>query len=182
MSGNFWFNGWAALARIEIFAVAAFVLLIGLVRILGKRTIATKNPSDFAFTVAVGSVLANWVLQPPVSVVEGVAAVTTLLVLQFLTGWLDTRYESVRTLTEGVPTLLAYRGRLLHENMRREHVNDHEIENALRQHGLDSIDDTSAIVLEIDGSFSVLRNDEEPPPTLEDVSFSARLSPRHASH
>ena len=169
MEGSVWFNGWDSVGRIVLFALIAYAVVLALVRTLGKRTISTKNPSDFVITVAVGSLIANWVLHTPISLVDGVAAVTTMLALQALTESLTTRSERLRKLSEGEPTLIAYDGRFVAANMRREHVNEHEVLESVRQEGLDSLDDVQAVVLEIDGSFSVVRRSDRPGDALRDV-------------
>lgn len=160
MSGSFWFNGWESLGRIVAYSLVSYVLLIALVRWFGNRTISKMNPSDFVVTIAVGSIVANWVLQSPVSLVDGVVAITMILGLQTLTEFLTTHSDTVRKLSEGSPILLAYHGRLLHDVMTREHVNDHELLESLRRHGVGTLEDVEAVVLEIDGSFSVLRRGE----------------------
>jgi uncharacterized membrane protein YcaP (DUF421 family) len=172
MTGHLWFNGWASLGRIILFAVAAYVLLIALVRLFGNRTISKRNPSDFVITVAVGSVVANWLLQSPASFSDGVAAILVILGLQVGTEWLTTRSESIRKLTEGAPVLLAYRGELLRENMRHEHVNEHEVLASVRQEGLASLDDAEAVVLEIDGQFSVVHRSQRAD-ALRDIQAKA---------
>ncbi len=169
MSGSFWFNGWESLGRVEVYAVVSFLLTIALIRVLGKRTISKMNPSDFVFTVALGSIIANWVLQSPVSLVDGIAATATMLLLQFGIERLTTRAEAIRRAAEGAPALLVYRGELLTDSMHRHDVNPKEINNALRQHGLTRVQDAGAVVLEIDGTFSVIRPDEVHHELLEEV-------------
>ncbi|HEU0035583.1 MAG TPA: YetF domain-containing protein [Kofleriaceae bacterium] len=156
MTGPLWFNGWESIGRIVLFSIVAYVLLIGLVRWFGHRTISKMNPSDFVVTVAIGSIVANFVLQSPASVADGVAAITTMLVLQIATEWATTRSETARKASEGAPVLLVYHGQVLRENLEHENVNEHELLEAVRQHGFGRMADVNAVVLEIDGGFSVL--------------------------
>ncbi len=52
-----WFNGWNGVIRAALFSIVTYVLLLVLIRALGRRTIAKMNPGDFAVIVAVGSVV-----------------------------------------------------------------------------------------------------------------------------
>lgn len=167
--GNFWFNGWASVGHIVIYAVVAYVLLIALVRTLGQRTISKMNPSDFVVTIAIGSIVANFVQQAPVSLVDGVVGITTLLLLQWVTEFLTTRSKVLRTLTEGHPVLLAFHGELIRDNMKKQNVNEHEMMAALRQEGFTRLEDVEGVVLEIDGKFSVLPQGGHPTNAMADV-------------
>jgi uncharacterized membrane protein YcaP (DUF421 family) len=151
-----WFNGWESVGRIVVFAITAYVIVTALIRVLGKRTISQMNPSDFVMTVAVGSIVASWILPANVSFVDGLAAATTMLALKMLTELVKTRSRPLRKIIDGAPTLLAYHGRFLHEVMTRENVSEEEVLEGLRQQGVAKLEDAAAVVLEINGDVSVL--------------------------
>ena len=160
MGGHFWFNGWSSVERIVAIGCIAFFLVLFLIRVYGNRTISKMNPSDFVMTVAIGSIIANWVLQSPISFVDGVAGVTVMLTLQIGSEWLTTRSKKMRELFEGRAVLVVYDGEMLFDVMKHENINDKEILVALREHGISHLRDVHAVVLEIDGSFSVLRRED----------------------
>ena len=171
MGANFWFTSWSSLARIAVFSVLGYALLIALVRLYGKRTISKRNPSDFVVTVAIGSVLANWVMQSPVSLADGVFAIALWVTMQHVLEWVTTRSQSVRRLTEGRPTLLVYEGKPLPDNMRSENINESELLLSLRRSGYTAFDEVGAVVLEMDGTVTVLPNRGRPPEMLRDVEM-----------
>ena len=72
------------------------------------------------------------------------------------------RRQKVRQWVEGTPTLLIRKGKVLKENLDKEKIVQEELEQALREHGVASVEEVNLAVLEIDGSISVLRNDEVP--------------------
>ena len=67
------------------------------------------------------------------------------------------RFSQVRRLVEPEPTLLLHQGVLLKDAMHKEHVTEVEILKALRTHGLSSIKEADAVILEGDGSYNVIR-------------------------
>ena len=169
MGTDFWFTSWLSLARIAVFTIASYGVMITLVRLYGKRTISKRNPSDFVVTVAIGSVIANFVLQGHISLVDGLFAIALFITLQHFLEWGTTRSVPLRMATEGKPTLLVYEGKPLWDNMKAENINDNELSLSLRSEGYTSIEEVGAVVLEIDGTVSVLPRRETDGDLLRDV-------------
>lgn len=128
-----------------------------LLRISGKRTLSKMNAFDLVVTVALGSTLATILLSKDVSLAQGLLALALLVGLQFVISWSAVRAQWVRAIVTGEPVLLAHRGRLLATALRRARVTEEEIKAAARSAGLAGLQDAEAIVLETDGSFSVVR-------------------------
>ncbi|HET7618591.1 MAG TPA: YetF domain-containing protein [Vicinamibacterales bacterium] len=152
-----------------LLALVGYVALLTLIRVLGKRTISRMNPSDFAITVALGSTLAMMILSDSVGIASGLVALASLLLLQYGTEWLTTRSAWLRSVIEGEPALIYYRGHFLEHVMRRANVNKGEILKAIRRERLSDPDDVDALVLEIDGTFAVIPKIEGRESSLRDV-------------
>jgi uncharacterized membrane protein YcaP (DUF421 family) len=147
---------WQSLARVAVFATAGYIALLALIRLLGSRAISKMNPSDFAITVAAGSLLANLILSKDASLLEGLVGLAVLLGLQFVTEWISARSTRFRSAVEGVPALLFYEGRFIRPALLREHVTETAVYKAIREQGISDIEQVQAVILEIDGSFSVI--------------------------
>src|SRR5690606_18050222 len=137
-----------------------YVGLVVILRVSGKRTLSKWNSFDFVITIALGSALATVILSKQTPLPEGLAVLALLVGLQFLVTWSTVRVEWLDRLVKGRPSLLVYRGEFLRGVMQRVRVTDTEIYAALRGHGITDIERAVAVVLETDGSFSVLT---EPP-------------------
>jgi uncharacterized membrane protein YcaP (DUF421 family) len=157
---RFFFGGWEPLLRIAVVAPLAYAAMIASLRAGGKRTLAKMDAFDLVVTVSLGSILATVVLDKQVSLAEGVLAVVALVALQFAVTWLSVRVRWVRGIVTGEPTMMAFRGQLLGGAMRRARVTADEVRAAVRSQGLPSLADAEAVVLETDGSFSVVRRAE----------------------
>jgi uncharacterized membrane protein YcaP (DUF421 family) len=164
-----WFTGWQPIGRTVLFSLISYVVLITLVRGLGKRTISKMNPGDFVVVVAIGSVTASLILHGDIALAQGLAGLVTLLGIQFVTELVTSRSERLRVLADGHPVLLAYRGELQHAAMRREHIHEEDILATARLHGLGRLADVHAVVLEVDGEFSVIAAKDGGDDTLKDV-------------
>lgn len=76
--------------------------------------------------------------------------------MQFVVAWLSVRSSRVYTLVESVPTLLFYGDHFLQGSMRVERVTKSEVLATIRASGLSSMDEVAAVVLEMNGSLSVV--------------------------
>lgn len=154
------FDSFAVLFRTLIVGTISYVLLIALLRISGKRTLAKWNAFDFIVTVAFGSLLATMLLSQDTSLVQGVFGFGLLVLLQFILSWLSTNFAEVRRLVKSDPTLLLYKGEFRDQVLTEQRVTEGEIRTAIRNRGIAAIEDVEAVVLETDGSFSVMRRFE----------------------
>ena len=174
------FTDWSGLGRVLIVGVLAYLGLIVLLRLSGKRTLAKMNAFDFVVTVALGSTLATVLLSKDVALAEGLAAFATLIALQFIIAWLSVRSPRVSGFVKSEPALLLYRGDFLHGTLRRERVTEGEIRSAVRQSGHGDLRTIEAVVLETDGTFSVVASRTENPTALSALSNIPDLGPHLA--
>jgi uncharacterized membrane protein YcaP (DUF421 family) len=150
------FEGWYGIVRVIVVGTLAYAALVVLLRVSGKRTLAKLNAFDFVVTVALGSILATVLLSEDVALVEGVAAFALLVGLQWLIAWLSVRSPFVSRSVKSDPTLLLYRGQMLHSAMQQQRVTQDEVLSAVRGGGWADYEVVHAVVLETDGSLSVV--------------------------
>ncbi|NTU78035.1 MAG: DUF421 domain-containing protein [Chloroflexales bacterium] len=156
------FDGWQGIGRTALVGVLAYLALVVLLRVSGKRTLSKMNAFDLVVTVALGSTLATILLSSDVALAEGVTALAVLILLQYVIAWLSVRSRAVSRLVKAEPALLAYQGRLLPEALRRERVVDTEVWAAVRSQGMADLAEVEAVVLETDGTFTVVPTIEHP--------------------
>lgn len=161
------YDGWQGLLRVVVVGVVAYVGLIALLRISGKRTLSKLNAFDFLVTVALGSTLATVLLSSDVALAEGFTALALLIGLQYAVAWASVRSKRVERLVKSEPTLV-YRDRYLRAAMRRERVTADELRQAARGQGHSDLDGVTAIVVETDGTLSILA--EAPPSLTSDLT------------
>ncbi|EPX58975.1 hypothetical protein D187_003352 [Cystobacter fuscus DSM 2262] len=163
------FDNWQALGRVALVGVCAYVALVLMLRLSGNRTLSKLNAFDFVVTVALGSTLATVLLSKDVALAEGLLAFAVLIGLQFLVTWTSVRVSWVNHLVKSEPLLLFHQGRFLPRAMRRARVVEQEVLAVMREQGVARLDSVEAVVLETDGSLSVLRRPDKPPETLSNV-------------
>ncbi len=153
---DIFFNGWFTLARTVVVAILAYAALVLFLRISGKRTLAKMNAFDLVVTVALGSTLATITLSADVALAQGILAFGLLIGLQFVVAWSSVRWGWVRRAISGEPSLLLFRGEFLEGALKRTRLTKEEVRAAVRSQGLPAIEEVEAVVLETDGSLSVV--------------------------
>ena len=151
------FNGWDGVLRILLIAPTAYVALILILRMSGKRTLAKLNAFDFVVTIAIGSTLASVITSSTLSLVDGLVALALLVGMQFIVTAASVRWPWVNDVVKAEATLLVRKGELLPRAMRRQRITSDEIEAAIRQSGGRGVEDAEAVFLETDGSLAVTR-------------------------
>jgi len=151
------FDGWDSLLRTVVIGVLAYVALVVCLRVSGKRTLSKMNAFDLVVTVALGSTLATILLSKDVTLAQGMLALVLLIGMQFAVTWSSVRVRWVRRLVTGEPALLVHRGELLPSALRKARVTEDEVRAAVRAAGLPALGEAASVVLETDGSFSVVR-------------------------
>ncbi len=159
---NVFFDDWPVLLRTLAVGVPAYIALVVFLRIAGKRILSKMNAFDLVITISLGSTLASILLSKDVSLVQGLLALALLIALQFVISWTSVRARWVRRGVTGEPALLLHRGTMLPRELRRVRVTEDEVLAALRSAGLGNVDQAEAVVLETDGSFSVIPRENGP--------------------
>jgi uncharacterized membrane protein YcaP (DUF421 family) len=155
---NIFFDSWESIVRTGVITILAYVLLVFLLRLSGKRTLSKMNAFDFIVTVALGSTLATVMLNKNVALADGVLGFFLLIFLQYGITYLAVRSKSFSKLIKSTPTLLLYKGKILEESIRKQRITQEEIHAALREKGIASLADAGAVVLETDGSLTVVKD------------------------
>ena len=153
------FDGWFDIFRVLVVGLSAYVAIVALLRISGKRTLSKMNMFGFVVTVAFGSLLAGTMLNDSVSVSEGVAGMVVLIGGQFVVTWLSVRSEGFMRIVKAEPTLLFHGGEYLEDRIRSERVTREEVLCAARSQRLDGLEDCHSVILETDGTLNVVRNE-----------------------
>ncbi len=153
------FNDWEGIWHILVTAVLLYPLLIIMLRISGKRTLSKMNMFDFVITIALGSMVSAIVMDGAIPLVEGLTGLAALIALQFTVTWSSVRFSFVNKSVKGEPQLLYHDGRFIEKAMKKERIKKDEIMQAVRTTGKSSFASVRAVVLETDGSLSVMEKE-----------------------
>lgn len=150
------FHSWYDLLRVLVVGACGYGGLICILRATGKRTLSKMNAFDLVVTISLGSTLASLILNSDVSLSEGLLALALLCGLQYAVAFTSMHSPKFQRLIKAEPTLLFFRGRYQRAMLRKERVTEEEVVAAIRAQGVADLASVAAVVLETDGSFSVI--------------------------
>ncbi len=140
-------------------AVVYLVLLLGL-RLMGKRQAGQLTSFDFLLLLLLANAVQNAMTGPDTSLAGGLVSAATLFGATFVVSWVVRHVKRSEHLIEGTPTILIRHGQILTPNLVREGITRDDLLRALREHGVETVEDVRSAVLEVDGTVSVLKEDE----------------------
>ncbi len=146
----------AAIGEIIFRTLVVYVALLLLLRLAGKRELGQMTGSDFVMILIISNAVQNAMVGGDSSLTGGLVAAATLLAANSLIDIVGLRSPWLRHRLIGNPALLVHEGELVSENLRREHVTEEEILEALRAHGVEDLSTVKSAVLEVDGTISVI--------------------------
>jgi uncharacterized membrane protein YcaP (DUF421 family) len=144
---------WIALRTITVY----FFVLAGL-RLTGKREVGQLAPFDFALILLIANAVQNAMVGPDTSLVGGLAAAGTLLFVNYGLGRWAATSRTVEKLVRGKARILVYRGKVQEDALREERMSHEELMQALRENGCAALSECRLVVLEVDGTVSVLQH------------------------
>jgi uncharacterized membrane protein YcaP (DUF421 family) len=141
---------------IVIRAAVAFLIILLLTRIVGRRELNTLEPFDLILLVTIGDLVQQGVTQNDFSVTGLTLAVGTIAVLTVLFSYLPWRFQVLRPVLEGQPVILVEDGNVIEKNLRRHRLTKEELAAEARCQQIDSLDRIRWAVLETSGKISFI--------------------------
>lgn len=155
---SLFFDNWHSIVRTLIIGVLAYISLILMLRVSGKRTLSQMKEFDFIVTVALGSTLATVLLSKDVTLSSGVTALALLILLQYVLAATSVRSKRFSKFISSEPTLVFFKGEFLHDALKKERVTEAEVRSVLRSQQVSFLSEVYAVVMESNGQFSVVKN------------------------
>ena len=153
-------------------AFAVYVLMLVVMRTLGKRTVGNFSAFDFLVALMLGEVV-DEIIYGDVGFLQGITAIVVIASLQAANAWLTWWGHGFETILEGKPTVIVRNGTLQEDGMKSERMNGKDVIAHLRSQGIDDIREVRLAFVEDDGTVSVLKHKWAAPATKADVDKAA---------
>lgn len=148
---------------VVVTAIATYLSLLILTRIAGLRSFAKMSSFDFAITVAIGSLLASILLMKDPPLLQGITALTTLFVLQYLASWGRRHSSLLLHLIDNQPVLLMAGSKVIERHLDQVRLSDADLKSKLRQAGIINPEQVLAVVMETTGDVSIFEKNGQTP-------------------
>jgi len=137
-------------------AVVVYVFLIVLIRITGRRQVGMMSPTDFILLLILSNAVQNSMNGGDNSLGAGLILATVLIALNYAMSSLARRSKFIEQLLVGRPVFIVRDGKLDERMLAKEKVTHHELTAALRAAGCPNIEAARHVILETNGSISVI--------------------------
>ena len=143
-------------------STCVYVFMIVAFRVFGKRELSQLSIGDLVLIVLISNAVQNAMVGENTSLISGLTAATVLFALNMILGFLMFRFKRVRKLVQSDPITLIFNGKILEKNLDEVMMTKDELHSAVREHGVEKIEEVSLAILEPDGNISVISgNDNE---------------------
>jgi uncharacterized membrane protein YcaP (DUF421 family) len=149
-------------------AVAIYVLMLVVIRALGKRTVGNFSAFDLLVALMLGEIV-DEIIYGDVRFIQGATVMVTLGAVAYADSLLSYWDHGMEAVLEGKPTIVVKNGEFHRQGMRRERMNEKDVLGTLRMQGVRDVREVQYAVVEHDGSVSVVPYDWAMPVIKADV-------------
>jgi uncharacterized membrane protein YcaP (DUF421 family) len=139
-------------------AVAVYVLMLVVIRALGKRTVGNFSAFDLLVALMLGEIV-DEMIYGDVRFIQGTVAIVAIAALAFADSVLAYWDHGMEAILEGKPTIVVRDGEFEHRGMRQERMNEKDVLAALRMHGVRDMREVRLAIVEHDGTVSMIAHD-----------------------
>jgi uncharacterized membrane protein YcaP (DUF421 family) len=139
-------------------AIVAYVFIIVLLRVTGRRELSSMGPTDLVLLVVLGDLIQNGVTQTDMSVTGVTIAITTFTLLSVASSYLVFKSRKAQQIIEGTPLIVVQDGAPIEANLRSERMTVGDVMEAARAQQIERLDQIKWAVLEANGTVSFIKN------------------------
>jgi uncharacterized membrane protein YcaP (DUF421 family) len=141
---------------IIIRSAAVYVFMILAIRLFGKKELSQLSTTDLVFIVLISNSVQNAMVGTNSSLPGGLLAALVLFSLNYVLKQFMYRSPRLKDMIEDKPVILIHDGKLDEQHLYMEKITTDELEQAIREHGIENFGEVKLAILEVDGSISVI--------------------------
>lgn len=153
--------------------VVLYLVLIAVIRLMGKRQIGQMEPAEFVVTMLVANLAAIPMQDGAIPLLSGLVPILTVLGVELVLSVLAMNNVAVRRALCGKPVILIENGNILQSALRKTRVTLDELSGHLREKGVLDPKTVQYAILETNGELSVFPYPKEKPATARDAGITA---------
>ena len=166
-----------SISEVIIRVVIAFITLLVLARIMGRKEISQMTFFNFISAIAIGNIGGSLVVNSTLSIRNGLIALVGWSIITITLGLIDIKTKSIRELIEGQPKILIKNGKIMESELRSVRLDIDALNALLREKNVFSIFDVDYAIFETDGKLSVMKKEEQQFVTRSDMGIK-QTTPR----
>ncbi len=152
-------------------AIVLYVIVLIVMRLMGKREIGQLQPFELAISIMIADLASLPMTETGVPISNGIIPILGLLVMHLTISMLNMKSTKAREIICGKPSILIFRGKVDEKVLKKERFTINELEERLRDNNIFNIGDVEYAVLETSGQVTVIPKPNKRPTTPEDFNM-----------
>lgn len=144
---------------IIIRSVAVYLFMVIALRIFGKKELSQLNTADVILILLISNSVQNAMVGNNTSLYGGMAAALALFAVNFIFKKVMARSKFIKDLVQDVPEILIHNGKIEFKTVAKLGITSDELQEAMREHGVEHYNQVKLAMFEIDGSISIISGD-----------------------
>lgn len=159
---------------ILIRTIVLYLLVLIVMRGMGKREISQMQPFELAIAIMIADLASTPMAEFGIPILYGIIPILALLAMHILISLINIKSLRMRELICGKPRILIYRGKIDEQALRKENFTINELQERLRGNNVTNLSDVEYAILETSGEVTIIPKPEKRPVTLEDMDLEAK--------
>lgn len=146
---------------IVIRSVSVYFFMIIALRVFGKKQLSQLNTADVILILLISNSVQNAMVGNNTSLYGGIVAALALFIINFGFKKVMSKSEFIKNLVQDRPEILIHNGKIEFNTVSRLGITNDELQEAMREHGVEYYKEVRLAMFEIDGSISIISGDKD---------------------
>lgn len=138
-------------------AAFAYVFIVFVLRVMGRRELSDLAPQDLVLLVVLGDLIQNGVTQSDMSITGVTIAISTFVLMTVFSSYLGFKSKRARRVLQGEPLIVVQDGKVIEHNLKEERLTLDDIMEEARTNEIEDLDEVKFAVVEAGGKMSFLK-------------------------
>ena len=140
-------------------SAAVYLFMIIAIRLFGKKELSQLNTTDIVLILLISNAVQNAMVGANTSLQGGIIAALMLFILNFILKKVMFKSEKLRNFIQQKPVILIHDGTIDFKELANLEITSNEIDEVIREHGVESHKNVKLAMMEIDGNISIISKD-----------------------
>ena len=138
---------------------AVYLFMIIAIRLFGKKELSQLNTTDIVLILLISNAVQNAMVGANTSLQGGIIAALMLFILNFILKKVMFKSEKLRNFIQQKPVILIHDGTIDFKELANLEITSNELDEVIREHGVESHKNVKLAMMEIDGNISIISKD-----------------------
>ncbi|WP_395043799.1 DUF421 domain-containing protein [Flavobacterium sp.] len=140
-------------------SAAVYVFMVIALRVFGKKELSQLNTADVILILLISNSVQNAMVGSNSSLEGGLVAALVLFVINFILKKIMYKFKNVKDFIQDKPVILIHNGKLEFKTLAKLEISSDELNEVIREHGIENTQDVKLAMMEVDGNISVISGD-----------------------